>query len=410
MDWRRVASVGGVVLALAAAAPAMAADVSTYSVDGSGSGSSRSCRAQISPSDNYGDSNLKLAIASSNTRSTSSLRFGVDGADNYSSLTLLVDNVRSSIGGMVDTTVGQFNRSALLSALRSKKPIFVTGLKRDGSYASSRFEGLDVEGMIAQLAQRCPFEAEALSPSLTAAAQRAENSLYMPAPDMLRVRWVLARRGNFSSEPDPSSGLNDADRTQLLAYELSKGLPISRYLNRAVASSLASESFHPLPPDLKSTNVAYHEDWRSYSYDSGGKTYCGIASVATSVDTDWIWQTPAMMYEAEKGITGNTLNLISLSYPSPFDPKQAIWANVDGRRYSLELRYDYWLWPPEDSNGLLDSSVIGAIKRGREVSVSGTNKATGSNMTLYYSGHGFTSAFGKMASDCRRPKIMDWVK
>jgi Invasion associated locus B (IalB) protein len=96
--------------------------------------------------------------------------------------------------------------------------------------------------------------------------------------------------------------------------------------------------------------------------------------------------------------------------PSPFDPKQPVTANIDGKQFGVDtsegpIRPELWKGGPS-----LNIALSVAMKRGSNLSFTGTNALTGEPLTVTYSLTGFTAAFQRMASLCNRPALLSWIK
>lgn len=380
----------------------------TYRIAASGSGQNRTCSVTLEPSAVFGGADApRLTISSPTRYRPGQARFGISDSRKYREARFVVRNQRRAMPVFADTSTTSIRNSDLFRALMSRTAVSVTARLKDGDYVSSRFDNFDMTEILLAMARDCPFSTEDLSDSVATAAAQGERRLAISPSDLLRIRWVLARRAGLSDAPTDTGPITPRERELLMDYGIERGMPISRYLNEQTLRALRSEVLTPLRPNTSwMRNVRVHDQWRSYTYMSGSTKVCGIASEGQASTTEGFWEYPLMRYEADQGDPGNSMNLYMVA-PNPFDESRSVYAVVDGVSYPLQIRYGS-VRPAQDGE-YLDNSVIQAIRRGTYTVIHGTSAVTGQAISVSFSADGFTASFNDMVRNCGRPRLRDWI-
>jgi len=382
--------------------------VGTYRIAASGSGQSRTCSVTLEPNAAFGGADApRLTISSPTRYRPGQARFGVADSRNYREVKFVTRNQRRAMPVYADTSTTSIKNNDLFRALMTRTAVSVTARLKNGDYVSSRFDNFDMPAILSAMSRDCPFSTEDLSDSVSSAAAQAERRLSISSSDLMRIRWVLARRSGQLAIPTDTGPITPRERELLMGYGIDHGLPISRYVNEQSLRALRSEVLSPLRPNNSwMNNVRVHDQWRSYTYMNGSTKVCGIASEGNTSDSEAFWEYPMMRYEADQGDSGNSMNLYMVA-PNPFDESRNVYAVVDGATFPLQIRYGT-VRPAQDGE-YLDSSVIQAIRRGTYTVIHGTSAVTGQAISVSFSADGFTASFNDMVRNCGRPRLRDWI-
>ncbi len=380
-----------------------------YHVMTNGTGQNRTCSVTLEPNLALGGADAPiLTIGSASSYKPGQARFGVADVSRYSEVKFVTRNQRREMAGYTDAPLARIRSNDVFRALTTGDAVFVTARLKTGDYVSGRFENFDMPAILNAMSLGCPFNTEDLSDSVSLAAAAAERRLSISLRDLVRIRWVLARRAGQLEMPTDTGPITTRERELLLGFSVGQGLPVSRYLNDQSLRALLGEALTPLRPNVSwMDNVRMHGQWRSYTYVTGSTKVCGIATEGYTSDTEAFWEHPLMRYEANQGETGNSMNLYMVA-PNPFDASRAVTAVVDGAVFALQQQYGN-VWPAQ-SGSYLDNAVIRAIRRGTSMSIAGTSSVTGRSISIAFSADGFTASFNDMVSHCRRPALRDWIE
>ena len=233
----------GVVLGFALAGTARAVTLfsnSAVEIAGTGSGKDRVCTVTMKPSSRLGDDQAPQLVLTTVGRST--LSMSIDKSSDFSNVVMLQNNVRTPLTGEQRTTGDSFRSSLIGKALRSKRPFFLTGQRRDSDrYTSSRYESVDFDSILGSIEANCPFDAESFMENISSREQ-AERLLFLSSDDLKSIRWALSKRyGGNSSEPSVSYSLSPTDRNYLKSYAADNGYRVSQYLTAETARRLTVE-------------------------------------------------------------------------------------------------------------------------------------------------------------------------
>jgi len=235
----------------------------TFEVSSAGTGVSRNCIAILKPTQTSGDVLApRLLVA---TSGQSRLSFGVEGPARYSGLVLVQDNMRRPFAGSENASIEEFRASGVGKAIASGRLFFVTAQRGDnGNFASSRYERINFDAILAKIESLCPFDAESLMTDLSP-REKAERALSVSKSDLTLIRWALNKKyGDITRKPEPRSlSLSQMERGYLRRYAAENRLPISRYLTRATMRLLTSEG-----RELERLELAAQEE-RRYSSARG---------------------------------------------------------------------------------------------------------------------------------------------
>jgi hypothetical protein len=246
----------GVVIrfALAGAAPA-ATLLSNPAVEiaGTGFGKDRVCTITVKPASRLGGDLAPQLLLTTVGRSV--LSISVDKSSDFFNVVMVQNNVRTPLTGEQKTSGDGFRSSLIGKALRSKRPFFLTGQRRDNDrYTSSRYENIDFDSILGNIETNCPFDAESFMESI-ASREQAERSLSLSSDDLKSIRWALNKRyGGNASEPSVSYSLSPTERNYLKSYAADNGYRVSQYLTADIARKLMLEGqqiareWKPPPP------------------------------------------------------------------------------------------------------------------------------------------------------------------
>jgi hypothetical protein len=176
------------------------------------------------------------------TTGAAQLSFGIDKPSQYTSQLIVQRNGRQPFATVESGTVDQFRASDIGKALKSRRLFFVTAqLAGGGKFVSSRYEGVDLDAILAKVEAVCPFDAESLMSDLSAREQ-GERTLRTSVSDLTLIRWALGQKyGALSGKPDQAPSLSAQERGYLKRYAGDNGLPLSQYLTAESARRLTAE-------------------------------------------------------------------------------------------------------------------------------------------------------------------------
>lgn len=291
-------------------------------------------------------------------------------------------------------------------ARRFRQPVFLTSRMAGGAFVSTRYDGLDPQGIISILETQCGFQSTTLTARGPADHAALENRLRLNRDQIRHIRWILASRfgGRWVGEPR-GARITARERVWIERYtRLKNGRP-SRYLTRESANMLLRENFVARRKNFeRSRNFRRHGDWYSFMNASG--TACEIRTDALHWAGDQFFYAPQMRFVARRSATGSRLGLYIVT-PNPFIGFRPVIASVDGRRYRLQVDRGV-VKPRRIRSGVVSSDVIRAIFRGRDIVVEGTGRRSRRPVRVVFSASGFTSAFNSMIRDCNRYGLRAW--
>ncbi len=321
---------------------------------------------------------------------------------------ILVRNMRTEVTKTSRLPSGIFWKGPLQRQLRDNSGFYLTWYdEKGGFYKSAFFDPSGFLGMLNRMAQDCRVFLDELlgSPS---PGKKQEDRLSLTSAQKRHLQFVLhARYESAGADPPriswpPSSKVRD----RILRYTRDKDLYLSRFLTRRAFDLLMKESYSSGPPDM-STQDGYekHVDWASYYRgEISLSRVCAIATTPKRIVGPPPWKRPVMKIEAYNSGSEGRVN-IWLAHPNPFSTSDKIMAEVDGRHwYELEWNQGK-IGPPS-----WDTSVMNAIKKGRQVTILGRDAISGMPLEIVFSARGYTAAFKQLARDCGRPDTLAWVQ
>lgn len=278
---------------------------------------------------------------------------------------------------------------------------------RDGKdeFHSAAYTGLTSNGIALALANECNAKGGPFKPSEIGSLEE-EEALGLKSREIRHIRWVLNRK--YSDVEDAGRGeITKRERDMLAQYAAANGLEPTRYLNERVAGLLLAEKFKPKRKDLRGEpGFKRFKDW--ISYDDVESDTCAIVSFAKKIKGFKTYAVPRMEIHADPSARGNSL-FFDFVTPNRFNNDYPITATVDGRKIRLNIE-DGRVRPIDLRNGYASADIVRAIRRGKEIVIRGTGLNGKSKHVVRFSALGFTAAFNKMAYDCDRPRIREWLR
>lgn len=334
---------------------------------------------------------------------------GVTAAEEWEQLQFVHQNQRSKFVGIEQVRPKRVANEPFWVTMEADGDASVlfhlTG--RDGAeeYHSTTYRSLTAADIATALSDECgakggPFAASEIG------SLEEEKSLELKPRDKRHIRWVLNQK--YSDSMDVSRGaMTDRERNWLAKYASANGLEPSRYLNEELAALLLKEKFKPKRKNLRGEpGFKRFEDW--ISYDDVDSDTCAIVSFAKKVKGFKTYTVPRMEIHADPAARGNSLYFDFVT-PNRFNDDFPITAIVDGRKIRLNIE-DGRVRPIDMRNGFASADIVRAIRRGKEIVIRGTGLNGKSKHSVRFSALGFTAAFHKMARDCNRPKVRQWLR
>lgn len=401
---KRLLQIGGAVLALGAGV-ASAQVIPPNRIETNVAG--LSCEITLLPSQQQGEDSPVLVLQVGVRATAGQFAMLAKAPSGGGRIQLVHKNQRAEfVGtGMRDmrATQASANWRMLTEAGSNGLPFFLTRQASDGSWASSRYEGLDPRGIQRLMEQNCELE----RPKTPQDLEREEQALRLTPDQMRHIRWVLNRLfGPPNAQPGYGAVLQESERGYLANFASRAGMEPTRYLNRALADRLLWERADAVRKSYTAfRNVQRVGDWVSYG-DSTLRR-CTVETEAQTWTGDVFYNPPRMVFFAMSAESGDLLG-IEMTQPSPFNPNRPIRAIVDGKSFALDADDGRFIKPPMLRGGR-DVAVIRAIRAGRSVAITGTSSRNGNALTLNFSASGFTAAFRNMMNLCRRPGLASWL-
>lgn len=295
--------------------------------------------------------------------------------------------------------------------------IHISGQMLNEDFFSARFDPVPDPKWMMALHDECQFDVERLEEFQgVRAAQEVALAL---EPDALRhIRWILARRfhPNERNEPQSSSTLTKKERGLLRRYLFrDTELPVSNFLTKSSAESLAREVFQPISPPIDGEQLQKHRDWISFAAAGDAGKVCYAVTEASNVADGPLWQLPRMVLWAKQGDPSKIMAL-QLAAEAKLDIAKAdvvIYFNT-GASFKM-LKQDTNLLPAgrigQKSLGLIEDvrDFLKATKTAISMRVEGTTER-GTPVSFTWSARGFTAAFNRMMKNCSRKDLTFWVR
>lgn len=370
---------------------------------------SESCAVTLIPTETYGIDPPRLTIVTVGKRKPDTFGIDVELPASTLILELVYLNQRQEFQSVRPVLSKIATKSHLWSVLvESQKkgiPFFLTATNIDGSYASSRYQGVEPKGIISILEAQCGFRSDAVTSFTPAQLRARERELRLTADQMRHIRWVLnSKFGSAHITPTDVTSLTNGERHYLEKYAKSIRVSKSRYLNEILVNRLLRERFLAAKQARTKNSYSKYSDWESYKRSADR---CAVSTSATDWTGTNLYTRPEIMFTAKISDKTDYLYFDMVS-PNPFRTGAKISVIVDGRRYALQVRNNY-VMPPKSGKGLSDS-IMKAIQRGRTIVFHGIAKDTGKAATIQFSASGFTKAVNRMMQLCNRPGLREWFR
>jgi Protein of unknown function (DUF1036) len=340
----------GVMLASAVAGTAGAATLlsnSAVEISGTGSGKDRVCTIIVKASSRFGGDLAPQLLLTTIGRSV--LSIAIDKSSNFSNVAMVQNNVRTPLTGEQKATGESFRSSLIGKALRSKRPFFLTGQRRDNDrYTSSRYEGIDFDSILGDVESNCPFDAESFMENISSREQ-AERSLSLSSTDLKSIRWALNMRyGGNSSEPSVSYSLSPPERNYLKSWAADNGYRVSQYLTGETARRLilegqqiAREAKPPQPTPTPTPTPAYTPPPSASSSKTFQLKVCNKTSYKVSVALSGHRNPDSVTWRVEgwwtvnasdcQNITSNYLRGRIYLFAKTYGSDKTVWGGKDVR-------------------------------------------------------------------------------
>ncbi|WP_108856759.1 hypothetical protein [Aliiroseovarius pelagivivens] len=327
----------------------------------------------------------------------------------WEQLQIVHQNQRDKFSGVFDVKPKNLESEPLWTILQGDGDdavlFHLTGRDGNDEFHSASYTNLTTTGITAALANECGAKGGPFQPSEIGSLEE-EEALELKPRDIRHIRWVLNQK--YSNAEDVGLGdFTGRERDMLVEYASSNGHEPTRYLNKAIAEQLLEEKFKPKRKDLRGEpGFKRFDDWISYDDSEDGT--CAIVSFAKSTKGFKTYTVPRMEIHADPSARGNSLYFDFVT-PNRFNNDFPITATVDGRKIRLNIE-DGRVRPVDLRSGFASADIVRAIRRGKEVVIRGTGKNEKAKHVVRFSALGFTAAFNKMAYDCDRPRIREWLR
>ncbi|MCC2111106.1 MAG: hypothetical protein KDJ16_03640 [Hyphomicrobiales bacterium] len=145
----------------------------------------------------------------------------------------------------------------------------------------------------------------------------------------------------------------------------------------------------------KTTPLEQYKDWGAYSFNSGGGKTCYI--ISKPVKKEPADRNHGDVFFFITHIPGEGVkNQASLLVGYTFRDGSLVSANIDGSKFNMFTKGEgAWV-----ENAAEEQQLVGAMRRGRELVVSGTS-SRGTNTSYTFSLSGVTAALNRIDSECR---------
>ena len=352
-----------------------------------------------------------LVVSFRKSRKSNLISVGVEHARRWEAVELVRDNTRAPFPSFEDTRARAVPKTKFWTMLANRAndaaPLDVTVRASSGVYHSGRFLGLTAKGIGAALTKNCGLPRGILNASREdPKALAREQALDLKTRDVLHIRWFLLRTYTNATTADRAA-LSPAERDLIERYTTENGFKPSRYLTRPVANALLAEKFRPYRKDFSDyPRFKRFDDWVSFRDTKLGT--CTIVTEAKQVNGVRFFSTPRMEIHTDPNERGNALYFDFVT-PNRFHKDYPITAIVDGRKIKLKLD-EGRVRPVDIGDGFVSARIVRAIRAGKTVQIRGTGLNGKSKHSFEFSALGFTAAFRKMARDCDRPEIREWLK
>lgn len=210
---------------------------------------------------------------------------------NLAALDLVVGDLRVPMSDVRVTTEAALSRASIWKALTETNRFHLTARFRDGSYKSSRFDGLDGERVLQDMAKTCGFALP------NGKDIEIDDWADLSQSDLRLALWALAR---LQGAPQPiqsiSSEISDINRTRLRLFQKSAGLPQTGALDRASFEAVIRTggiAFRPIydgavPFSPSGGAVKIGEDWYLIDRDGNRLVKSGFGEVQPIQDSGFV--------------------------------------------------------------------------------------------------------------------------
>lgn len=392
----------GAVLALASGAQAE----TDYSVIKDKKGN---CSVVFEPTERTSKSSPQFMATYAKSGKRGLVSIGVARPDDWNLLQLVHRNQRQTFESIDKVRPKDLEDEPLWMSLgkNPEKPVLfnLTGRDADEEFHSSSYRALSKSEVATALVDECDAKGGPFKPSEIGSLEE-EKALGLKPREIRHIRWVLNQK--YSDAVDVGRGdMTDGERDMLARYAAERQMEPSRYLNADLAARLKAEEFKPKRKNLRrEPGFKRFEDW--ISYDDVDNRTCAIVSFAKRTKGFKTYTVPRMEIHADPSARGNSL-FFDFVTPNRFNNDYPITATVDGRKIRLNIE-DGRVRPVDLRNGFASSDIVRAIRRGKEIVIRGTGMNGKTKHVVRFSALGFTAAFNKMAYDCDRPRIREWLR
>lgn len=170
-----------------------------------------------------------------------------------------------------------------------------------------------------------------------------------------------------------------------------------RILPGMAAAALAAAPFAPVAVHAaEPESLGTFGEWQAVTFDEGGKKGCYITSKPTKEEGKYSQRgrTYALVTHRPKD---GSFDVVSIVAGYTYKDGSSVTVTIDQTEFSMFTHEDS-AWA---SDGATDQQLVGAMKNGKRMVVSGTS-TRGTETTDTYSLSGFTKAYQAIAEACPR--------